>query len=115
MYPTLELLCRDKRIQWDFKKFISPEIHYDSVIISTKGLYPIPQVDMLFQPLIVLETIILARNYQMRCKGGNTSAVLSPYITPTYILTKRKNKSLIVKTRMVKTKNKITGNLKILK
>ena len=51
----------------------------------------------------------------MGCKGGNTYAVLSPYINPIYIPMKTNKKTDRVKTRMIKMHTKITGNFKILK
>ena len=47
---------------------------------------------MIFSTIDFFATMILARNSQMRCKGGNTHAVLSPYMTPTYILMSNNNK-----------------------
>ena len=51
----------------------------------------------------------------MRCKGLNTYAVLSPYITPTSIIMKRKKKAAVVKMTMIKNKIKITSHFRILK
>ena len=113
MAPTWELQCRGKKVHWDFTTFISPEIYSDIVIFFTKVLHPRPQVDIMFQPLNLWATILLEINPQMGCKGVNTYAVLSPYITPTYIITKRNKKASRVKTRMIKMKIKITGDFKI--
>ena len=90
---------------WDLTTFISPDLYSDSVILFTKGLPPRTQVDMFSQPLIVLATIHVAKNYQMGCKGGNNYAVLSPYITPTSILMKRKTKAVKANKRMIKNAN----------
>ena len=86
MDPIQELLFIGKADYWDLTTFISPEIHYNSVILFTKRLFPSLQVDMLFQSLIFLAKMLLARNSQMGCKGERTYAVLSPYVTSAFIL-----------------------------
>ena len=48
----------------------------------------------------------------MGCKGGNTYAVLSPYINPIYIPMNTNKKTDRVKTRMIKMQIKITAILK---
>ena len=94
------MLCRGKEFYWDFTTFVPPEINLNGVILFTKGLSPSPQFDMLFQPLIGLALIILARNSKMGCKVRNNYSILSPYITPTSVLMKRKKKAARVKMSM---------------
>ena len=45
----------------------------------------------------------------MGCKGGNTSAVLLPYKTRTYIPINMKKEAVRAKMRVIKTKIKIMG------
>ena len=103
--PTWEMICRCKGSCWNFTTFMSPDIHYDIVILFAKVLSSRPQVDILFQPLIFWVTILLVRNYRMGCKCGNTYTGLSPYTTPTYILMNIKKKKARVKMRMIKKTN----------
>ena len=51
----------------------------------------------------------------MGCKGGNTYAVVSPYMIPTSILIKSNNNSSILKIRMIIMQIKITVNFKKIK
>ena len=66
---------------------------------------------MLSQPLIFGATMLLANKNQMGCKYGNNYAVLSPYITPTYILIKRKKKVARLKIRIIKNANEMLPNI----